>query len=109
MLPGTGNDAEEAVMDEAEDVLPPGVSIQVNGGRKSGATYTNNILFQSVLRDCVRKDRFWLSIQIAREASLRRVFDLSHKDKSKQIKLNKGPLQRAVCKKGSQWAERPSG
>lgn len=97
-------------MDEAEDILPPGVSIQVNGGRKSGAKYRkrNNIIFQSVLRDCVRKYRIWPSIQIAREASLRRVFDLSHNDKGKQIKSNKGLLQRATCGKGNQWTGRPS-
>lgn len=98
-------------MDEPEDILPPGVSIQVNGDRKSGAKYRkrNNILFQSGLRDYVRKYRIWPSIHIAREASLRRVFDLSYEDKSKQIKSNKGQLQRATCGKGSQWAERSSG
>ena len=98
-------------MDEAEEILPPGVSVQVNGGRKSGAKYRkrNNILFQSGLRDYVRKYRIWPSIQMAREAFLRRVFDLCHDDKGKQIKSNKGQLQRATCGKGSQWAERPSG
>lgn len=50
-------------MDEAEEILPPGVSVQVNGGRKSGAKYRkrNNILFQSGLRDYVRKYRIWPS------------------------------------------------
>lgn len=58
---------------------------------------------------CERKHRMWSFLLRASEISLRRVFHLSHKYKSKQITWEKGLLQRATCRKGIQWVERPGG
>lgn len=63
------------VMNEAEDALPPRVSIQVSGDRKSGAKYTNNILFQSVMRGLCEKIQDLALFTEGQETSLRRMFE----------------------------------
>lgn len=62
-------------MNEAEDVLPPRVSIQVSGGRKSGAKYTNNIFFPECNGGLCETIQDLALFTEGQETSLRRMFE----------------------------------